>query len=137
MSSTSNNKNILEAFNAHFIDFISDVQRIFPDEEQLLRAKNTVISVSKLDPQTLIIVWKFYVIGKYETHILAGDIDFFVNKDYTDELKNLGKNTEKTDKIIQTINNLRSKIKNMSDSNKEKTIIYMQNLTKLSLMYKD
>lgn len=127
------NKTILDGFNQHFIEFMTDIQRIFPDEEDILRAKNSILSISRLDNKLLIIIWKHYVIGKYENQIINGDIDFFVNKDYSEDLQKMGSSAEK---IMESINGLRSKIKNMSMDNKEKTICYMQNLTKLSSMYK-
>jgi len=133
MSSQHDNRTILDAFNQHFIEFMTDIQRIFPDEEDILRAKINVQGVIRLSDKTLMLMWKYQVIGKYENQILNGDIDFFVHKDYAEDLKHLGTSAVK---IMGIIDSLRGKIAGMSSSNKEKTIQYMQNLTKLSTMYR-
>lgn len=131
----SENKIILEAFCATFNDFMSDMLRVFPDEEGIFKMKHTINSITKLDPKSLMIYWKYYAIGKYSNQVEAGDIDFFVNKNYSEEI-NAGSVGQSAEKILYIIDNLREKIKNMSNTNRSHVIKYMQNLTKLSLMYK-
>jgi len=76
----------------------------------------------------IITTWKTQVTDKYEEHILAGDIDFFLNKDYTQE-------TGYTPTIDQSIQDLRKAIQSMSEENKTKSLQYIQNLCKLSKLY--
>ena len=46
--------NILTAFNDHFVEFITDVQTIFPDDRDVLIAKNSILAIRKANPTTLI-----------------------------------------------------------------------------------
>ena len=75
-------------------------------------------------------IWFKYVYNPYKEHINAGDIHFFLTKDYSlDLVKN-----ENADKIMESIDRLRNPIKNMGPENQAKTLKYIQNLTKLSAM---
>jgi hypothetical protein len=75
-------------------------------------------------------IWKKFISDKYSDEILAGNIDFFINKDYSNDLTS----TKNPDKIMESIDRLRNPIKNMGPENQAKTLKYIQNLTKLSAM---
>jgi len=122
--------NLLTAFNDHFIDFVSDIQSVFPNDVDLLTAKNSFIAVRKANPKLIVKIWKTYIADKYKAEIEAGDINFFVNKDYSQDVSQ----SQNSDKIMESINRIRDPIKQMSAENKAKTIKYIQNLTKLSIM---
>lgn len=77
----------------------------------------------------IITTWKTQVADKYEERILAGDIDYFLNIDYTQELPVYNPT------IDQAIQDLRTAIQSMSEENKAKSIQYIQNLCKLSKLY--
>jgi hypothetical protein len=97
----------------------------------LAAAKNSFIMIRKANPKLIIKIWQSYVIEKYKDNIDAGDISFFINKNYGDDLAN----TENSDKISEAIDRLRDPIKMMSIEDQAKTMKYIQNLTKLSTMY--
>ena len=78
--------------------------------------------------------WKDTVVIPYRDEINRGELDFFLNKNYDDDLKYLNNDT-KAKRIMKGINNLRDPIKRMSDINKEKSMKYVQNLTKLAGLY--
>lgn len=122
---------ILSAFNDHFMEFVEDIIRVFPEEVELLTIKNSFIAIRKANPKLVIKIWTTYVVGKYKSEIESGNLDFFINKDYSEDLKQ----TENSSKIIEYIDKLREKIQIMGDDNREKVIQYIQNLTKLSSMY--
>jgi hypothetical protein len=124
---------ILSAFNDHFMEFVEDVIRVFPEEVELLTIKNSFIAIRKANPKLVIKIWTTYVVGKYKSEIETGNLDFFINKDYNEDLKQ----TENSSKIIEYIDKLREKIQMMGDDNREKVIQYIQNLTKLSSMYEN
>ena len=124
---------ILSAFNDHFMEFVEDIIRVFPEEVELLTIKNSFIAIRKANPKLVIKIWTTYVVGKYKSEIESGNLDFFINKDYSEDLKQ----TENSSKIIEYIDKLREKIQMMGDDNREKVIQYIQNLTKLSSMYEN
>lgn len=122
---------ILTAFNDHFVEFITDIQNVFPNDPDILTAKNSLILIRKANPKLIIKIWNNQVVGKYKSVIESGNIDFFINNDYTQDLLN----SDNQGKISESIDRLRTPIRNMSTQNQEKVIKYMQNLTKLSTLY--
>jgi hypothetical protein len=121
---------ILTAFNDHFFEFVNDIQEIFPDDHDLLVSKNSLMLVRRANPKMIVKIWNAYVVGKYMSEIEAGNLDFFINKDYSSDFAN----ANNSDKIIEAIDRFRQPIKNMSEENKTKSIKYIQNLTKLATL---
>jgi hypothetical protein len=122
--------NYLTVFNTHFTDFVNDIQSVFPDDVDILTAKNTLLSIRKLNPKLLVKIWITYVVTPYQTEINSGNIQFFIDKDYSSDLfKN-----DNADKIMESIDRLRTPVKNMNPDNQAKTMKYIQNLTKLALL---
>jgi hypothetical protein len=127
MSSSS----LLSAFNDHFVEFISDIQSIFPSDADVLTAKNSLVMIRKANPKMIVKIWNTYVVGKYRSEIESGNLDFFVNKDYSQDITN----TDNQGKIMECIDRLRNPIKQMGAENQAKTMKYIQNLTKLAALY--
>ena len=123
--------NILTAFNDHFVEFVTDVQRVFPDDKDILVAKNALLMIRKANPKMIISLWNECVVGKYKSEIEQGDIGFFINKDYSQDLSV----SQNSDKIQQAINRLRDPIKQMNSDEQGKAMKYIQNLTKLADIY--
>lgn len=119
---------ILTAFNEHFFDFLNDVQNVFPEDSDILTAKNALSAVRKANPKMIVKIWNAFIVGKYKGEIEAGNIDFFINKDYSSDVST----ASNSDKIMESINRLREPIKNMSPDNQAKVMKYIQNLTKLA-----
>ena len=78
--------NLLTVFNDHFVDFISDVQNVFPEDVDILAAKNSLLAVRKANPKLLAKIWYTQIALKYRQQIEAGDIEFFLNKDYKSDI---------------------------------------------------
>jgi len=122
---------ILNAFNNHFMEFVSDIINVFPDNTDLVSAKNSFVLIRKANPKLIIKIWKSYVVDKYSAEIDLGNISFFIDKDYANDLTN----AENSDKIIEAINRLRNPVKMMSEESQQKSMKYIQNLKKLSILY--
>jgi hypothetical protein len=122
--------NILTAFNDHFFEFVEDVQNVFPDDADILTAKNAFLLARKANPKIILKIWKMCVVDKYRTEIESGDIEFFINKDYQNDISS----SPYSDKITEAIDRLRNPIKLMEKENQTKSMGYIQNLTKLSDM---
>jgi accessory colonization factor AcfC len=123
--------NILTAFNDHFVDFISDIHNVFPEDVDVLSAKNSLIAIRKANPKMIVKIWNAFIVNKYKKQIEEGDLSFFMNKDYSNDVAN----AENSDKIMEAINRLREPIKQMTPDSQAKTMKYIQNLTKLANMY--
>jgi hypothetical protein len=127
----SGNSTILTAFNDHFIEFLDDIITVFPEDSDILASKNSMLLIRKANPRLIIQIWNSYIVGKYKSMIDAGNIDFFINKDYTDDLVH----ADNSKKIVEVIDRLRNPIKSMLPEDQAKTMKYIQNLTKLSTIY--
>ena len=127
----SNSSTILTAFNDHFMEFVSDIERVFPDDHDIVASKNAFSTIRKINPKLIIRVWSEYVVGKYRSEIDAGNIDYFINKDYTQDVMD----SPNSKKIIMGIDRLRNPVKEMNEENKKKSMGYIQNLTKLCSIY--
>lgn len=124
---------ILKAFNNHFEEFVNDVQSVFPEDTEILSCKNVVLSIRKANPTMIIKIWKSYIADKYGNEIEAGELSFFLNKDYNEDLNYMDEYN--TRNILNKINILREPIRNMGPDNQAKSMKYIQNLTKLSKLY--
>jgi hypothetical protein len=120
--------NILTAFNDHFADFINDVQSVFPEDVDVLAAKNALIAIRKANPRMIVKIWNSFIVSNYRNEIAAGNLEFFMNKDYSSDVSN----TQNSDKIMESIDRLREPIRNMGPENQAKVMKYIQNLTKLA-----
>ena len=120
--------NILTAFNDHFAEFINDVHLVFPQDADILSAKNALLAIRKANPKMIVKIWNTFIVGRYKGEIEAGNLDFFINKDYSCDVSSAAN----SDKIMESIDRLRGPIKNMSAENQSKVMKYIQNLTKLA-----
>lgn len=122
---------ILKGFNDHFVEFVEDVERVFPDNNDISTAKEAFIQMRKANPRLVIKAFNEYFLNKYRTEIESGNIDFFINKDYNSDFSIVGD----SDFILKKIDVLRNPVKNMNKEDQTKVIQYIQNLSKLSDIY--
>jgi len=122
---------ILTGFNDHFADFLTDVQTVFPDDADVRLAKNSLTMIRKVNPKTIIRYWYESIVSQYKAQIDEGNLEFFVTKDYTSEVSV----SEHSEKIMNGINRMRDQIRIMDENNQKKSMKYIQNLTKLSILY--
>jgi hypothetical protein len=126
-----NKSSILTAFNDHFFEFLDDVIRVYPDNRDTLMARNSLWFFRKANPKLLVQIWNNEVVGKYREQIEGGNIDYFIQKDYTSDFEN-----DSNQKLImEGIDRFRYCASTMTPEEREKIAKYLQNLTKLSGMY--
>lgn len=124
-------RQILSAFNDHFMEFVDDVQSVFPNNDDIATVKTSLVSFRKTNPRLILLAFKEHVIGKYRNEIQKGDINFFIDKDYQQDVGGIGS----AKMILEKIDCLRQPIRDMEQVDQSKVIKYMQNLMKLSDMY--
>ena len=122
---------IVSIFNDHFMEFIEDIYSIFPYNTDILTAKNSFIAIKKMNPAIIVKIWVKYIANVYQEQINNDDISFFISKDYSADLVN----SSNSDKIMESINRLRDPVSKMNADEQTKTMKYIKNLTKISLMY--
>ena len=123
---------ILKSFNKQFFDFLEDVNTIVENNTDIEKSQIYFNTIKKANPSLLLKIWHNYIFIPYKEQILLGDLGFFLDKDYSQDLSKLKNNTE----ILKIIDaSLRNPIRNMSDINKEHCMKYIQILCKLSDAY--
>jgi hypothetical protein len=132
MASEKNDKSILlTAFNTQFYDFLDDIESVFINDHAIKQAKNALILIKKVNPTLVIKLWYNYIVVNYESEIDNNNINFFIEKDYKNDLRYLNS----SDDIMKHIDSLREPVRNMGESNQKKSLMYIKNLCILSKLY--
>lgn len=126
-----NKSDILSGFNNHLNELLESLIEVLPDNTELKTAYTSITTLRKANPRLIIPIWKTYVLDKYETNIMAGNLEYFLNKDYTEDVKDTGNAVT----VLEKINVVKKTIKTLDKDNLDKTVLYLQNLTKLCKVY--
>ena len=121
----------LRAFNTHFFDFIDDIISVIPDNQEIVYGKKSLETIKKANPTLIIKVWYSMVFLPYKDVIEAGNIEFFFDKDYKNEVSQLAN----ADEIVKIVDKLREPVRQMNGVNKEHSMKFIQNLSQLSMLY--
>lgn len=122
---------LLIAFNNHFFEFIDDILRVFPNDYELKTAKSILLKLRKSNPKLILNIFIEYVLDNFKEKIMEGNIDYFIDKNYKEEFEYID------NVVIEKFNTLKEPIRKMNNEDKNKVIKYMQNLIKLSEIYKN
>ena len=122
---------ILGAFNNHFIEFMDDIERVFPGDRDIKKTRMTIELMRKANPRAIILFWRDLIARPYAEQIRSGDISFFIEKDYSGDVASLSEASN----IVSIIDRLRGNVREMDADNLQKSMKYIQNLSKLSEMY--
>ena len=127
----TNNQLVIATFNTQFTECLDDISTVYVDDSKFKKYKRYVDSMKKMNPSLLIKGWRTHITDKYDAQIEEGDIQYFLTKDYKEDLSII----EKPQLIDEIINDIRVMISDMSPENKTRSFKYIQNLTKLSKHY--
>jgi hypothetical protein len=123
---------LLKAFNKHFFQFLDDIIGFFPNNKDLVSSRQHFDTVKVANPTLLLKIWHKYIYTPYNDRIEAGDLDFFFEKDYSEDLRNMQNN----EKILQVINtSLREPLRLMDESNLDKCRQHFQLVTRIAARY--
>lgn len=134
----ASNQQILKTFLDQFDQFLEDIVGVFPDDKELVSGKMYFEGLRKINPRVIITYWKYLVADKYDDNVETENIDFFINKNYNEDIETIAK-ARNWDGDYSYINNkieaIRDQIVKLSDTNKRVTMKYIINLTRLSKLY--
>ena len=122
---------LLRSFNIHFIEMMTDILLIFPNNSDIKSGLNSFEMIKQLNPSLVIKMWYSKVSIPYSDIINKGDISFFCEKDYTEDLETIANAND----IMFIIDRIRGPIRSMGSNDKEQTIKYIQNLNQIANMY--
>jgi hypothetical protein len=123
---------IIGAFNKHMLDFIMDVERVFPQDMEIKTTRKTMKQTFMLMPRAIIRMFYDNFVVIYGKEIERGDLTFFIDNDY--EAKH-GEDIKEDPTLLVKINELREPVRNMTDADKQIVVKYMQDLKKLAELY--
>lgn len=122
--------NFTSMFNNVFFKLVGSVIENFPADATLKTAEKSLTAIRKMNPNLIFRVWVYYVDTPYKKEIEECNIDFFINKDYSNDLKDYAQvNDYKT--ISGAIDRFREPIRNMNPENQLIIMGYIQSLSKL------
>ena len=123
---------LLKAFNKHIFEFLNDIQSIFPENTEIKNSIDYLETLKTANPTLLIKIWYNFIYSPYSDPIDKGNIDFFLEKDYSQDLSNLPQH----EKILEVIDNsLREPLKKMDAQNKGSCIKHIQLISTISSKY--
>jgi hypothetical protein len=122
---------ILKTFNQTFFDFMNDIISIFPENTDVVAGKKFFELTKKANPTIIIKIWHSAIFKPYSDVIQAGEINFFFEKNYEEDLGEL----EHANEVLKFIDSFREPIRMMSDTNKAHSMNYIQILSRLSEVY--
>lgn len=122
---------LLRAFNNLYFEFLDDLIKIFPENMDIKSSKTFFEITKKANPSLLIKIWKKYVSGPYGETLAQGNLEYFITKDYSEDLTHL---TNARD-LLKAIDGFREPIKELSEENKQHSLKYLQSLNKLADAY--
>ena len=131
MSQQSQKVTLMRAFNKCFYDFMDDIMSVFDDKSVFINAKKKCEMIQSANPAILVRAWHQYLYSKYAEVIDAGNTEFFLEKDYSDDVSQF----DYAEQIMTVINTFRQPLKDLSDSNKDMAMKHIQMLSRISQKY--
>ena len=124
-------KKLNAGFNKTLEEFLNDIISSYPENDDIIKAKASFETIKKLNVTLFVKAWFQKVYTPYQEVIDAGDITFFFDKDYSQDLQSVSNAGE----IMAMIDKLREPVRQMSDSDKDVCMKYIQKLSKISFHY--
>ncbi len=128
----NNNSIVLKSFIKHLEDWLKYITvNCKPKDSRFVKCKVFFDGIKMANPRLMILVWKNSVTLPYKDQIYGGDIEYFLRKDYKDDLSD----EYKTETVETAINDLRSTVRTMEPDHIIESVKFIQNLCKLSELY--
>ena len=128
---------LLKAFNGQLEEFLEDIVILFPENRDIKTSKTALVMMKQANPKMLLSVWYRYIYVKYAEQIEEENIDYFLDKDYTQDVAKLDNNSGSGSgsSVIESINKLKGPLRELNEENTMKCLQYLKNLNNLSNMY--
>lgn len=125
---------ILKNFKTVFENYFEYIEKnIESQKSEIAYMKQIINLMLKFNKSGLLKLWFNYITVPYGKIILSGDFNFFTEKNYSDDLKDMDQSN--IGQILNTLEDTKRLAKNFDDDKKKEIMEYNQKLTKLSIMY--
>lgn len=124
---------LIRTFNDYLFEFLDDMLKVLPGNKPVMTASRGFRMLIDANKAILIKCWYKFVFLKYKDVISDGDVEFFFEKDYSEDLTKLNNSQQ----IMEIIDTVRLPAKEICENpvNKEHITTYVQTLCKLSEMF--
>ena len=130
----SNKQFILKNFKTVFEQYIEYIENNIESQKYEIAYMKQVISLMiRFNASALLKLWFNYVTIPYGEIVLRGDYDYFTEKNYNNDLKDIDQSN--VSYVLNVLEDTKRMAKNIDDDKKKEIISYNQKLTKLSIMY--
>ena len=125
---------ILKNFKTVFENYFEYIEKnIESQKSEIAYMKQIINLMLKFNKSGLLKLWFNYITVPYGKIILSGDFNFFTEKNYSADLKDMDQSN--IGQILNTLEDTKRLAKNFDDNKKKEIMEYNQKLTKLSIMY--
>lgn len=121
----------VQAFNNQFEELVEDIERIFPNDSEISSASRGLKNLRRISPKLIIKVFYEYVDKPYGMYIHDNNLQFFLDKDYREDLGT----TMFSGEILSKIEVIKNPIAKMEADQQNTVLKYFQNLCNLSTLY--
>ena len=91
MTEMSKNQ-VIETFNKHILEFIMDIERVFPNDTDITASRKSLSRTIIMIPKSVIRAFNEHFCMVYSNEIDSGNLDFFIDREKLSRFINL--NTE-------------------------------------------
>ncbi len=124
---------LIRTFNDYLFEFLDDMLKVLPGNKSIMTASRSFRMLTDVNKAILVKCWYKFVFLKYKNVIDDGNVDFFFEKDYSEDLTNLSNSQQ----IMEIIDSVRAPAKEICENpnNREHITTYVQTLCKLSEIF--
>ena len=117
-------------FNKEYFEFLNFIKGHIEDSSfKTFYRKNQIMK--ETNPKLFIRTWYERIGSKYHTQVMDRDISFFLNKDYNDDIANVGD----SNMLLKYINKFKESYDSFDTTVKETFLNFMISLTDKSFVY--
>lgn len=128
---SNNNKLVLSTFISELTNFIELLCTLLPNSKEIQQNKTYFLTTKKVNPRAILLSWRSDIAEHFKDPIDSRDLSFFVTHDY----RNDSYFKDYSSFIVTMFENMKTNISKLDDANKETTMNYLQNLSKISNLY--
>ena len=119
---------LLKAFNSQFEEFLEDIVILFPENRDIKTSKTALSMMKQANPKMVLSVWYRYIFVKYADKIEEENIDYFLEKDYTEDVAKLEERSGGSGtSVIESINKIKGPLRELDEENTSKCLQYLKN----------
>lgn len=123
----------VKLFNNALQSFLEEMCVMLDHNEDIVVAKNAVITARKANPKLLPVMWMTHVTHIHEEQIMAGDLHYFLDHDFAPDLQKLGgPAVSKLDSLLAIIRTIKDSIRSLPENHASRVVSCIQRITVLS-----